>query len=122
MGFLEVLTRSSFTLIEIWDRIQAKPINSQVEPEVQSASDFLMHLRIVIIKIGLVSVKPMPIIGMSDGVPTPVGRLKIAKNDARLAVFFGIVRPDVEIAPRRSLGSPTRLLKPGVLVGGVVYH
>ena len=105
-GFREVLARSSFTLIKIWNGVQAKTVDSHVQPEVQQARDFFMHLGIVVIKIGLMRVKAMPIVGVGDRVPGPVGGFEIPENDARLAVFFGIVAPDVKIAPGGSLAWP----------------
>ena len=64
----------------------------------------------------------MPVVGLGDGVPGPVGVLEILEDDPGVAVFVGRVAPDVEIPPERAgLGLPGPL-EPGVLVGGVVDH
>ncbi len=62
----------------------------------------------------------MPVIGLGDRVPGPVGLFGVSKNDARVFIFFVGVAPHVIVALRRSGSGEPSALEPGVLIGGVV--
>src|SRR5260370_20150610 len=64
----------------------------------------------------------MPVVGFSDRIPGPVGRLEILEDDASVFLSLCRIAPDVEISPTASWGSVTRSLEPGMLVGGVIKN
>ena len=63
--------------------------------------------------------KAMPVIGLGNRIPCPVGHLGIDKNNARRSVGSVGVAPDVPVAARIVAGT-ARFLEPGVLIGSVV--
>src|ERR1700730_10004115 len=65
-------------------------------------------------------IESMPVIGFSNLVPGPVGRLEVFKNDPGLWIFFLTVAPNVKIALAGTRFCSARALKPRVLVGRVV--
>ncbi len=67
-------------------------------------------------------IETVPVIRFGHRIPGPVGGLKIFEDDASVFVLFGRVAPDVKIAPFAALRRAARPLKPGVLIGGVIYH
>jgi hypothetical protein len=66
MGFGQVLARSAFALVQVRYRIQAQAINAEVEPEVQHPRYLPVNLRIIVIEVGLMGIKAVPIIGLRD--------------------------------------------------------
>ena len=84
--------------------------------------NFLNHSRVAVVQVRLVREEAVPIVGLGDGIPMPVGLFGIAEDDAGLTVFLVGVAPDVEIAFRRAGRRLTGGLKPGMLIGGVIYH
>ena len=66
------------------------------------------------------SEEPMPIVGMRDRVPSPVGGLGIREVDAGLDELLAGCAPDIEVALRAARRRPPCSLEPGVLIGGVV--
>ncbi len=64
----------------------------------------------------------MPVIGLRDVVPGPVGDFEILENNPRVGVLLSRIAPNVKVAlPRAGLGSP-RTLKPRVLIRSVIEH
>ena len=64
----------------------------------------------------------MPEVGFGLRVPGPVGFFRIKKNNSGTRIFLIIVRPDVEIAFRRTGWRAPCALKPGMLVGRVIDY
>ena len=58
--------------------------------------------RIVEVQVGLVRIEAVPVIGLGDRVPGPVGRLGVDEDDARAGVLLVGVGPDVEVALGRA--------------------
>ena len=56
------------------------------------------HLRVVEVQVRLVRIEAMPIIGLSDRIPGPVGGFEVFEDDACFLIFLLVVTPDVEIA------------------------
>src|SRR5207244_6280643 len=54
------------------------------------------------------------------GIPGPVRRLGLVKDDAGVAVALIRVAPDIEITRGRACRRPPRRLKPRVRIGGMV--
>ncbi len=77
-------------------------------------------LGVVPVQIGLMAEKTVPVVRPGDRVPGPVRVLGIGKDNPHVFIFFGGVAPDVPVA---FFGTRLpRLLKPGVLIRGVVEN
>ena len=122
VGFRQVLVVRALALDEIGDGIEPEPVHAHVEPEPHHLDDFAQHLRIVEVEVGLVGIETMPIVGLGDRVPGPVGGLRIQKDDP--GAFIGLVgiAPDIEVARCGTGLCVAGPLEPGVLVGRVVDH
>ena len=71
----KVLVVRALTLDEVGHRIEAKPIDAELQPESHHAQHRLEHLRIVEVQIGLMRIEAVPVIGIGDRVPGPVRAL-----------------------------------------------
>src|SRR5438067_7616080 len=120
MGFEEVLAARVFALVKVGNGVELESIYSHLRPEIEHSHDAALHEWTVKVEIRLVRIEPMPIVSFSDWIPTPVGRLKILKNNTCVGVFVGSVVPHVEVAPTRAGLGCSRLLKPLVLIGSMV--
>src|SRR5918996_2681937 len=67
-------------------------------------------------------VEAVPVISLGHWIPSPVGKLEILKNDARVAVFLLAIAPNVKVARAATRLGLARALKPWVLVRGVIDH
>jgi hypothetical protein len=65
--------------------------------------------------------KAVPVIRLGDGIPSPVADLGIDKDDGDALVASVSITPHIPIAPGIIAGT-SRLLKPGMLVGGVIEN
>ena len=79
-----------------------------------------LHFRIVEVQIGLVRIKTVPVIGLGDGIPGPIGGLEVFENNPRLLIALLAVAPDVKFARAAARLGLARALKPGMLVGSVI--
>ena len=122
MGLRQVLAVGAFALEQVRHGVQPQPIHAHVEPEIHGREHGFAHFGIVPVQVRLVRVEAMPVIGLGDRVPGPVGGFEIFKDDARVVVLLGRVTPDIEVAPAAARRGAPRALKPDVLVGGVVQH
>jgi hypothetical protein len=102
-------------------RVAAEAVEALVEPEGHDAQHLLADGGVVVVEIGLVVKKPVPVEGLGHRIPRPVRRLRVDKDNARVAVGLVVVAPYVVVTKRR-VGRAARRPKPGVLVGGVVHH
>src|SRR5581483_10170099 len=84
--------------------------------------DFGQYHRVVIVQIGLVGKKTVPVVRFRNRIPGPVGFLGVRENDARVTKFLYRVAPHIKIAFRGTRRTRTGSLKPGMLVGRVVDH
>ena len=80
----------------------------------------LQHVRVVEVQVGLVAEEAVPVVGLRDRVPGPVGGLGVGEDDARARVLLVGVAPHVVVALGRAGRRAARGLEPRVLVGGVV--
>src|SRR5437763_12273857 len=62
----------------------------------------------------------MPVIGVSNRVPRPIGAFRVDKDNARPSVFLIVIGPHIEIAPRRSGLRAAGALKPWMLVRSMI--
>ena len=120
MGFGKILAAGAVALDQIRNRIDAQRVHTHVEPEAHHAEDFFQNLGVVVVQVGLMREEAMPVVGLGDRIPGPVGFFGVGEDDARVFVFLVGVAPDVEVALGRSWRSVTRALEPGMLIGGVI--
>ena len=122
VGLGEILTVSSLALVKIRHRIQAHAIDTHLQPEIQHRFERFPDLGVVEVQVGLVRIKTMPKVGLSDGVPGPVRKLEVFEDDPRLLIFLLVVVPDVKVARvAAGFGGP-RPLKPRVLIRSMINH
>ncbi len=120
VGLGQVFVGGPFTHTQVGDGIQPQTVDPHIEPETHDADYGLHHFRVIVVKVGLVGKKTVPVVGLSLIVPLPVGRLGIGKDNPRLLIFHDRVAPDIELAFARSRWCLASRLKPGVLIGSVV--
>jgi hypothetical protein len=122
VGFGEILAIRAFALVEVRNRVEPQAVHPHRHPEIDGSEQLRVDKRIVEIQVWLMSVKSVPVVGLGQRVPGPVGSLEILEDDARIPVFARIVGPDIQVALRRTLRRPPRPLEPGVLIGGVIEN
>jgi hypothetical protein len=120
VGLRQVFVAGSFALDQVRHRVEAQPVDAEVEPEPHDAQHLLQYPRVVEIQVGLMRIKAVPVIGLGHRVPGPVRGFRVDEYDPGVGIGLVVVRPHV-IAPR----SGARLcragaLKPPMLVRGVV--
>ena len=108
--------------IQVRHRVEAQPVDAQLEPVVDGAQHLPPHLGVVEVEVGLVRVEAVPVVRPGDRVPRPVRRLEVLEDDARVAVAVRRVAPHVAVAVPAAGRRPARPLEPRVLIGGVVEH
>jgi hypothetical protein len=109
-------------LEEVRHGVEPQAVHAQLEPEVHRLQHRLAHRAVLEVQVGLVREEAVPVVGLGDGIPCPVGGLEVAEDDAGLGVALRVVVPDVEVARGAAPLRAPRALEPGVLVGGVVQH
>src|SRR5260370_35899656 len=97
VGLWQVLTICSLPFHQIWHRIESEAIHTQLQPELHHIPHLLPNGRIVIVEIGLVTKEAMPIERFRNRVPSPVGLLRVEKNDTSFLVPGLGITPDVPI-------------------------
>ena len=122
VGFRQVFVRGAGAFDQIRHCVQTQAVHAAVQPEAHHFQHRFQHRRVVEVEIGLVRIEPVPEVLAGHRVPGPVGLFGIAKNDARAFVFLVGIRPDVEVALRRTSRRVAGALKPRMLIGGVVDH
>src|ERR1700750_2284234 len=120
MSFGQVLAVGAVALKKIGHGVEPEAVNTHFTPMIHYAENFFLYQRIVIIQIGLVREKTMPVILLGHRVPGPVGCLKILENNACIFVLLRIISPDIVFALRRTLWRFACPLKPWVLIGCVI--
>ena len=116
MGFREIFAICIFTFKQVWYSIKAKTIYAHRAPIIYYFENFLLYRRIVVVQIGLVIEKPVPVVLLGNGIPAPVGCFKILENDANVFVLFRIIGPNIIIPFNSSAWGSPCTLKPWVLI------
>jgi len=98
----QVFVAGTLALDQIGNGIQAKTVDAHIEPEAHDLQHGLHDLRIVEIQVRLMAEEAMPVVGLGDRIPGPVGVFRVGKDDARAEIFLVGVAPYVEIALRRA--------------------
>ncbi len=119
-GRFSLLVPSRFD--QVRHGVEPQAVDPEIEPEPHDAEHGLDHLGIVEVEIGLVRIEAMPVVGLGDRIPGPVGTLGVDEDDARALVFLIGVRPDIEVARYRAWLGAAGALEPWMLVGRMVDH
>ena len=120
MGLGQVLAVGSFPLEQIRNGIEPESVEAEVQPEAQDVEHGIADVGVVVVEVGLVGEEAMPVVGAGSRVIGPVGDLGVSEDDPGVLVALVGIGPHVPIA----LGivrARARLLKPGVIAGGVVH-
>ena len=88
--FGQVFAIRALSLEQIGNGVQPHAVDPHAEPEIDERQNGLPHGGIVVIQVGLVRIKPMPVVGFGDRVPGPVGRFEVLEDDAGFFVFLGV--------------------------------
>ena len=113
--FGQVFAQSAFPFDKIGNRVQPEAVYAEMQPELHHLPYGLENGRVVEIQIRLMTEKSVPVIGLRNGVPGPVGGLRIDKNDGHTRIASIRLAPYVPVSLGVFAGA-SRLLKPGVLV------
>ena len=116
MRFREIFTIRSFPLEQIRHRIQTKAVNADITPEINYLENFLLHPWVIIIEIGLVMKKTMPVILLSHFIPTPVAGLEILENNPDIFILRRVIAPNVIVPFFRTFGAMMAEKSIGALV------
>src|ERR1700744_6404022 len=120
MGFRQILPVGALALEKIRDGIQPETVYPHLAPKIDDPEYLFLNQRIIIIQIGLVMKKAVPVILPGYRIPGPVGMLKVLENDPDIFVLLGIVCPDIESAFFGIFRRQTRALKPGMRIRGMI--
>ena len=118
--FREVFTVRAVALVKIRHSVQTHSVHAQPQPEIHHLRNVSPYFGAVEIQIGLMAVKPMPVVCVRDRIPRPVRGFEILEDDPRFFVLVCSIAPHVKVAPDAVRLRPSRSLKPGVLVGRVI--
>ncbi len=96
----QVLAAGAVALVQVGNGVQPQAIDAALQPEIEDVEDGLVHGGVVVVEIGLVRVEAVPVKGVGDRVPGPVGQLEVLEDDAGFLEAIARVAPDVEVAFR----------------------
>jgi len=95
MRLWQVFAIGALTLEEVGGCIHTNTISALVDPELNHAQHFALHLRVIVVQIGLMREKTVPIKLLAHGIKGPVGFFGIQENDAGFFVALVGIAPDV---------------------------
>src|SRR5205823_7608423 len=122
MRLAQIFAVCPFPLEEIGHRIEPQSVHTHAEPEIDHTEHRAPNRGRVVVEIRLVGVEAMPVIGLGERVPGPVGWLEVLEDNPRAAISLRRVAPDIEVAPLASRLCSPRALEPRMLVGGMVGY
>ena len=96
----QVLARRALALDEVGDRVHAKPVDAEIEPELHHLPDLFANRRVVVVEVGLMAEEPVPVVRLRDRIPGPVRQLGVDEDDADAAIAIVGVAPHVPVATR----------------------
>ena len=86
VGLGEVLAVGALALEQVGHRVQPEPVDAQVQPEPQDVDHRVLHVRVVVVQVGLVGEEPVPVELAAHRVVGPVRRLGVDEDDPRVRV------------------------------------
>ncbi len=98
VGFGDVFAAGAVALDEVGDGVQAQGVDAHVQPEAHGLEDFIHDAGVVEVEVGLVREEAMPVEGLGQFVPGPVGLFGVGEDDADAFVELVGVGPDVHVA------------------------
>src|SRR5215472_647264 len=119
MGFGQILTRRSFPLDQVRNGVEAKPIDTELQPELHDVPHLFAYGGVVVIQIRLVTEETMPVVGLGNRIPSPVRHLRVDEDDSGSAILRIGIAPRIPVA-FWIVSRATRFLEPRVLIGSVV--
>ena len=66
----QVLARRAVALVEVRDRVQAKAVEAEVEPEAHEVDHGVGHFGVLVVEVGLVMVEAVPVVLLAACRPT----------------------------------------------------
>ena len=119
MRLRKVLADRPLPLDEIGHGITPEPIQTHAQPVADDVQHLFLDSRVVVVEIRLVAEEAMPEVETGFRVIGPVRDFGVDEDDARVRIAGRVIAPDVVITIGR-VRILASLLKPGMLVGGVV--
>ena len=116
----QVVVRKSLLFRNVGNHVLPEAVNPQIQPEAHDVLDFLPHLRIIHIQIGLLHRKEMEIIFAANLIVSPRLALKIGVPVVGQLPVLPCRTPDVVV--RIGVNTAAALLEPFMLIAGVVHH
>ena len=121
MGLREVLAVRPGPLEQVRHRVEAEPVEPDVEPELDHVHHRVADVGVVVVQVGLMVEEPVPVELAPGVVIAPVRRFGVDEDDAGVLVDLVAVGPHVPVG-HGPVTAEARLLEPRVLVGRVVHH
>ena len=101
--FWKVLAVGAFTFEQIGDCVKSQPVNPERKPVIEHLEYLALDIRTVEVEVGLMGIKPVPVIAVGNRIVGPVRGLEILKNDPGLPVFLRRGAPHIVLTCRRTL-------------------
>src|ERR671918_1687464 len=115
----QVFAVSFFSLEKVRSGIYSKSIDAKLKPERNNVEHRLAYFRIVVVEIGLMTKKAMPVESPGLLIPGPIRTLSVREYDPCLRVFLIRVAPNVPMTFWR-IRRASCLLKPAMAIGGLI--
>src|SRR5258708_5001117 len=122
MGLGQVFAVRSLALKQVGYGVEAQTVDPHGEPKIHYIEHRLAHGWVIKIQIRLMTIKTVPVICLRQRIPSPIGKLKILKDDARIRIFICRIAPYIEVAFATSWRSPARALEPRMLVRSMIKN
>src|SRR5690349_17819733 len=97
MRFGKVLVNCPLALAQIGYRIETETIDADVKPEAHGPKHGFQDLRVIVIEIGLMREKTMPIVRPSHWVPGPIRFLRIQEDNPCPGILRVRMVPDIVV-------------------------
>jgi len=104
-----------------WHRVHAESGDAELDPEAHDLEDLGLHRRVRRVEVGLEIIEAVEVPKLGHRIARPGRLLHAGENHALVGTGGPLLRPDVPVAVF-GFRIAARLLKPFVLVRGVVHH
>ena len=120
-GWIDRVIPKGCVLHQVPQHIDAKPVDTEIEPEAHHRIHGGAHIGIAPIEIGLFRQKGMVIVLFGRWVPCPGAAAKIAHPIVRRSAGWSAISPDVPVALEAGARAAA-VYEPGMVIGGVIGH